>query len=148
MAFLRSLAVSLVTGCALVALGGCVPAPAPVATPPGAAVPKPGYVQSVHANEVDLWRGMNDRGLTLDVRTPEEWNDPLGHLDGAVQIPYAELESRLGEISAFRDRPVLVYCKDGPRAQAAAQSRSRQGYREVAWLDGGIQAYRRWLEAR
>ncbi len=144
----RILAAGLVVGFALVALGGCVPAPDPVATPGGAAVPTAGYVQSVHANEVDLWRASNDRGLTLDLRTPEEWNDPLGHLEGAVQIPYSELETRLGEISAFRDRPVLVYCKDGPRAQAAAQSLSRQGFRDVAWLAGGLQAYRTWLEAR
>ncbi len=146
MASFRSLALSLVAGGALVALGGCVPAPAPVAAPTTAAAP--GYVQAVRASEVDLWRGMNDRGITLDLRTPEEWNDPLGHLDGAVQIPYAELAARLGEITAYRDRPVLLYCKDGLRAQAAAQSLSREGYREVAWLDGGIQAYRTWLDAR
>ncbi len=148
MTFIRSVTVSLVAGAVLSALAGCVPAPDPVAAPPGTAAPRAGYVQSVQANEVDLWRASNNRGLTLDLRMPEEWNDPLGHLDGAVQIPYSELESRLGEISSFRDRPVLVYCKDGPRAQAAAQSLSRQGYRDVAWLDGGIQAYRAWLEAR
>ena len=159
MAFSRSLAGSrtaslaarlsarlAVTVLALVGLSGCVPSPDPVAAPPGAGTG--GYVQSVRASEVDLWRGMYDRGLTLDVRTPAEWDDALGHLDGAVQIPLAELEMRLGEIAAYRDRPVLVYCKDGQRAQAAAQYLARHGYREVSWVDGGLVAYRAWLEAR
>ena len=145
MAAFRRLVAGLVLAGAITA-SGCVPAPDPVAAPAGAAAP--GYVQSVRASEVDLWRGVNDRGLTLDVRAIEEWNDALGHFDGAVQIPFPELEPRLDEIAAYRDRPVLVYCRDGRRAQAAAQVLSRGGFRDVSWVDGGIEAYRTWLEAR
>jgi len=91
MAHLRRLAAGLVLAAAL-ALPGCVPAPDPAAAPPG--VPTPGYVQPVRASEVDLWRGVNDRGLTLDVRNPEEWNDALGHRDGPRQIPFAGVAAR------------------------------------------------------
>jgi rhodanese-related sulfurtransferase len=145
MALSRRLAAGLAVGAAL-ALAGCVPAPDPAPAPPGA--PAPGYVQSVRASEVDLWRGINDRGLTLDVRGPEEWNDALGHLDGATHIPFAELEARVGEIAGYRERPVLVYDRDGNRAQAAAQYLSRAGYRDVSWVDGGLQAYRAWMQSR
>ena len=147
MAHFRRLAAGLLLGAAL-APAGCVPAPDPASVPPVAGAAPASYVQSVRASEVDLWRGMNDRGLTLDVRGPEEWNDALGHLDGATQIPFAELEARLGEIAAYRDRPVLVYDRDGNRAQAAAQYLARSGYREVSWVDGGLQAYRAWMESR
>jgi len=145
MAPFRRLASGLILGAAL-ALAGCVPAPDPAPAP--AVAPAAAYVQPVRASEVDLWRGVNDRGLTLDVRNPEEWNDPLGHLDGAMQIPFAELEARVGEIAAFRERPVLVCDRDGNRAQAAAQYLSRAGFRDVSWVDGGLAAYRAWMDSR
>ena len=131
---------------AALALSGCVPAPQPAGAPPAAGLP--GYVRSVRPSEVDLWRGVNDRGLTLDVRETAEWTDALGHLDGALQIPYGELEGRLAEIAGWKDRPVLVYCTDGRRSQAAAQFLARSGYHDVAWIDGGIKAYRASFENR
>ena len=53
--------------------------------------------------------------LVLDVRTPAEYAQ--GHLDDAVNIPVDELEARLGEIPA--DRPVLIHCRTGIRAERA-----------------------------
>lgn len=64
-------------------------------------------------------RALVASGATLlDVRSAEEWGD--GHLDGAVNIPVAELPARVGELP--RDRPVVVYCRSGNRSkQAVAQ---------------------------
>ena len=45
----------------------------------------------------------------LDVRPRDEF--ALGHLPGALNIPLAELERRLGELSP--DREVVAYCR-GP----------------------------------
>jgi len=53
--------------------------------------------------------------LILDVRTREEFNQ--GHVPGAVLIPVQELALRLGELPA--DRPVLLICRTGRRAQNA-----------------------------
>ena len=136
---IRQLGAALV----LVALAaaGCVPAPAPVAAgAPGG----PAYVRMLHADETALWLGQNYQGLVLDVRNPDEWDDALGHIDSARPIPLGELEARLPEIAAFRDKPVLVYCKDGTRAPAAAQVLVRNGFTDVSWLDGGLAAYRRY----
>jgi len=119
------------------AAAGCVPSSE---APSGA--PAAGFLHAIRASEVDLWRGVNDRGLTLDVREEGEWNDALGHLDGAVNIPLGQLEERIGELAAWRERPVLVYDKDGTRAQAAAGTLSRHGFRDLSWLDGGLVAYR------
>ncbi len=129
---------------AVLAMSGCVPSPATPPPAPGL----PGYVRSVPASEVDLWRGVNDRGLTLDVRERAEWDDALGHLDGAMHSPFGEVEARLPDIAAWRDQPVLVYDRDGRRAQATAQLLARNGYRDVAWMDGGLAAYRDWLGRR
>jgi rhodanese-related sulfurtransferase len=124
---------------------GCVPAPASSPAPGGAAAPA--YVRRVQPEEADLWRGQNYQGLVLDVRTAPEFDDALGHLPNAVLVPLSELEPRLGEIAAYRDRPVLVYDRDGPRAEAGAQLLVREGFRDVGWVVGGLVAYRRWQES-
>jgi uncharacterized membrane protein YdjX (TVP38/TMEM64 family) len=43
----------------------------------------------------------------LDVRTPEEFRGPLGHLAGAVSIPMAELPSRFTELREI-SRPIVT----------------------------------------
>lgn len=59
--------------------------------------------------------------LVLDVRSQKEYNS--GHLEGAVLIPYDELESRLKEISSY-DK-VLVYCRSGKRSSEAVKTLSK-----------------------
>jgi rhodanese-related sulfurtransferase len=119
----------------LLVVGGCVPAPAGsgAAPPAGSA-----YVRAIRPDEADLWRGQNYQGLLLDVRNPDEWAATPGLLEGARRIPLGELESRLDDLAAFRGKPVRVFCKDGPRANAAAQLLARHGFQQVAYLDGGI----------
>lgn len=130
----------------VLALAGCAPAPGTEAAPPAAGAA--GYVRTVRAEEADLWRGQNYRGLLLDVRNLAEWDDPaLGHFENATLVPLAELEARLPEIAAYRTQPVLVYDKDGPRALAGAQALARNGFRDVSWLDGGLVAYRKFQQA-
>src|SRR5205823_4347414 len=51
----------------------------------------------------------------LDVREPEEYAH--GHIPGAINLPQADLASRLDEIP--RDRPVYVVCKGGYRSLRA-----------------------------
>ncbi|RWK77311.1 metalloregulator ArsR/SmtB family transcription factor [Mesorhizobium sp.] len=58
----------------------------------------------------DLVSRLHDGMVTvLDVRPEDEF--AVGHLPGAVNIPLAELERRLGELPA--DREVIAYCR-GP----------------------------------
>lgn len=47
--------------------------------------------------------------VLVDVRPPEEY--AAGHIDGAISVPLAELERRLGELPG--DREVIAYCR-GP----------------------------------
>lgn len=125
------------------ALAGCAPAPGTPGAPAPAGPSGTGYVKTIRADEVDLWRGVNYQGLVLDVRNPAEWDDTPGLLEGAVRIPLGELESRLPELAGYRTKPALVFCKDGPRALAGAQLLARNGFADVGWLDGGIEAYAR-----
>ena len=59
----------------------------------------------------------------LDVRTPAEFAG--GHLDGALNIPVAELASRQAEVPRGR---VVVYCQSGGRSARAAGLLASAGY--------------------
>jgi len=82
-----------------------------------------------------------DRVTVLDVRPEDEF--ALGHLPGAVNIPFAELERRLKELP--KNREVIAYCR-GPYCvlsfEAVAKLRQR-GYRIRRLEDG----YPEWKAA-
>ncbi|MDP8567356.1 rhodanese-like domain-containing protein [Methylophilus aquaticus] len=80
--------------------------------------------------------------LILDVREPDEFAQ--GHLQGARNIPLAQLNARLGELQKFRDKPVLVVCQSGSRAKAACTLLKAEHFTALHQLQGGIQA---WVSA-
>jgi rhodanese-related sulfurtransferase len=83
----------------------------------------------------------DDLVTVLDVRPEDEF--ALGHLPGALNIPLAELEQRLGELP--KSREVVAYCR-GPYCvlsfEAVAALRAR-GYRVRRLEDG----YPEWKAA-
>lgn len=90
----------------------------------------------------DLIARLHDDLVTvLDVRPEDEF--ALGHLPGALNIPFAELERRLGELA--KGREVIAYCR-GPWCvlsfEAVAALRAK-GYRVRRLEDG----YPEWKAA-
>ncbi len=76
----------------------------------------------------------------LDVRGPEEFTGPLGHIMGATLIPLDELAERVGELS--QDRPVVAVCRAGGRSVQATVILQQAGFRDVANLTGGMLRWR------
>ena len=76
--------------------------------------------------------------VLLDVREPEEF--ARGHVERAVNIPQAELATRLAEIP--RDRPILTICQTGMRSLRSAQFLLQQGFDHVSSVAGGTAAWR------
>jgi len=81
-----------------------------------------------------------DRGdplFLLDVRSEAEFAE--AHIAGAVLAPLDRLG---GSLKAVREdaggRPVVIVCRMGPRAVAAAKVLERTGFGDVAVLDGGM----------
>src|SRR5262249_3241504 len=70
------------------------------------------------------------------VREPEEFAN--GHVPNAVNLPQADLATRLEEIP--RDRPVYVICQGGFRSLRAAQFLRQCGIADVASVKGGTEA--------
>jgi len=78
--------------------------------------------------------------VLLDVRTEDEFNGPLGRIEGAILIPLGELEARTNELEKFKDKEIIVYCRSGNRSRSAAKLLLEKGYNAVNLL-GGIKAW-------
>ncbi len=65
--------------------------------------------------------------FVLDVRTPAEF--AAGHVPGAVNIPYDQVASHLGEIP--KDDEIVLYCHSGRRAGLAAEVLAANGYTQA-----------------
>ncbi len=84
--------------------------------------------------ELAPWDGIENAGaLLLDVRNPDEFTQ--GHLPGAINIPLAELRSRLSELP--RDREIWVNCAVGQRSYYAVRVLVQHGFRARS-LPGGF----------
>lgn len=80
-----------------------------------------------------------DEPLLLDVRDADEFKG--GHVLGAVHIPADELDDRMSELEAWREKPVLIICRTGQRSAKAAAALKRQGFKQLHKLDGGMMAW-------
>ena len=76
--------------------------------------------------------------LLLDVRNAEEFNGELGHITGAVNIPLAELTTRLDELSAYQEQTIAIVCHTDRRSAKAAQLLAKHGYADVQVVLGGM----------
>jgi rhodanese-related sulfurtransferase len=76
----------------------------------------------------------------IDVRGADEFTGPLGHIDGARNVPLPELSAHLPELIGH-DRPLVLVCKTDRRSSAAAEQLRTAGAADVAVLRGGME---RW----
>ncbi len=76
----------------------------------------------------------------LDVRTSQELEGELGHLEGAAHVPLDELRARVGEMKD--DRPVVTVCQTGKRSGMATVILRKAGLSRVANLAGGMVRWR------
>lgn len=78
-----------------------------------------------------------EKFVLLDVRAPLEYAD--NHIDGAVNIPVAELRSRHEELDP-QARTVLV-CSSGNRSSLGAGILKQKGFSRVCNVAGGMSGY-------
>ena len=77
--------------------------------------------------------------LILDVRDTAEFAS--GYINGAKNIPVAELESRLKEIQKYKDKPVIVNCQSGMRSSKACAALRKLEFTQLHNLQGGVNAW-------
>ncbi len=85
-----------------------------------------------------------DGVLLLDVREPYERD--LAKIEPSLHIPMRDVPERLEEIP--KDREIVVYCHGGARSAMIAGFLESRGYRNVANLTGGIDAWSRTVDPK
>lgn len=74
--------------------------------------------------------------ILLDVREMEEFDE--GHIEGALLIPYTEIEEKAEEMLPDKNAQILVYCRSGRRSKIAAGTLAELGYTNVKEFGGII----------
>ena len=95
-------------------------------------------LDSAEAPAIDL-DGMAalEDAIVLDVREPSEFAQ--AHIPGAINLPQAELATRLDDIP--RDQTIVLVCQAGFRSQRAAQFLRQMGYRNAVSGKGGVDGW-------
>ena len=82
--------------------------------------------------------------LILDVRSPGEYADTsmmgmnIGRFKDAKNINVRELGPRIGELAAYKDKPVFVYCSHSQRSRKASKMLADSGFTNVININGGM----------
>jgi len=83
--------------------------------------------------------------LLLDVRTVAEFEgraqEKYGRLNNAINIPIQELETRMKELSSWKDKQIVVYCSHSHRSPRASYLLSQNGYKNVTNMLGGMSVW-------
>ena len=77
--------------------------------------------------------------LILDVRTKAEFDQ--GHIPGAVLMDFYQPDFKEKMNKLDKSKKIVLYCAAGVRSGRALQLFIDSGYRQVADLQGGFQAW-------
>jgi rhodanese-related sulfurtransferase len=89
----------------------------------------------------DLRAGLEGdaKPFVLDVRMPEIYERQ--HVAGAVNIPTEEITSRIGDLPADRNQPIVTVCNRGNLSLRGMLVLQSLGFRNVKSLNGGTVAW-------
>ena len=76
----------------------------------------------------------------VDVREPDEFNGPLGHVPHARLVPLGTLTKNLDQLS--KEKPIVAVCRSGARSAQATVLLGKAGFDRVANLSGGMLRWR------
>lgn len=71
----------------------------------------------------------------IDVRIPQQYNQ--SHIEGALNVPLAGLERRIGDEVESKNDTLHLYCNSGRQSAAAKRVLEELGYTEVI-DEGGL----------
>lgn len=78
--------------------------------------------------------------LVIDLRDAEDF--ARGAIPGAYHETFDEhLSARLAHRIGDRRRPIVFACAWGHRSAVASIALRREGFRDVSWLEGGLEAW-------
>lgn len=93
-------------------------------------------IKEISADELRAKLDSGTNVFILDVRQPEELAE--GAVPNSTMIPLGELEDRIGELDAYKDSEIVVYCRSGARSANACMFLQMLGFTNAVNLRGGI----------
>ncbi len=97
------------------------------------------YIPQISVQEfTELLQREKDHIAVLDVR--ERGEVEAGAMENSVQIPLGQLQDRTTELD--RNKLLVVHCKGGYRSSIATSILRRAGFRDIANLTGGFDAWK------
>lgn len=81
--------------------------------------------------------------MVVDVRGPEEFSGPLGHIPGARNLPLSDLARARDELAGPGERPIVLVCMTDKRSARAAEVLRTAGLSDVLILRGGMVQWQR-----
>ena len=81
-----------------------------------------------------------EEAVVVDLRDKKEFDQ--GHLVGSLNVPYASIETRVGELTKYKERPLVLVCRMGQHAGAAGTILRKKGFANVSRLTGGFMDWR------
>ena len=75
-----------------------------------------------------------EKYLVIDVR--EDYEYKAGHVPHSINISVQEIESRISEISDWKEKNVIVICRSGRRSRTAAEILVKHGFKKIFDADG------------
>ena len=79
-----------------------------------------------------------EHAVILDIRSKEAWL--AGHINGAIHLPFSELNESGKKTDKLRSHPVIVACATGSEATKAAAILQKKGL-DARVLAGGMPAW-------
>jgi rhodanese-related sulfurtransferase len=76
--------------------------------------------------------------LVIDLRSPQQFNGPTGHIREAKNIPASRLPYRLLEVLPFRDDTIFIYCDTDECTEQGAKILVASGFESIVGMGGGI----------
>jgi rhodanese-related sulfurtransferase len=105
-------------------------------------------VPAVSPNEAATRKAAHPETLFIDPRGADDIRRTTGFIPGALNVPLPDLrnmpDDRLPPELSARTRPIIAACQGGPMGAIAAHTLKQRGYLNVAFIEGGTQA---WLDA-
>ena len=83
-----------------------------------------------------------EKAVIVDVSEVDEF--AAGHVGGAKNVPFGQLEEKLSVAVKIKALPVILVCATGARANRAVAVAKKLGYEQAQALGGGLKA---WKEA-
>ena len=97
-------------------------------------------INEIDSDELTEFIHIND-AILVDVRRDDEYIN--GHIENSINIDYMSDEFVDKTERLDKNMPIILYCRSGRRSYLSAIKLSKNGFKEVYNLEGGILS---WIE--